>query len=176
MQMRAAALNGSTCCQVLRKMPDLRRAVVPRRDDGGVPILRKRGAAKVDDPDIRVERHAATKRAAALAVELRVRRTVHEQDVLGLQVGVRNAEGVQEVDRGEELPRKALHDVERKGLVAVAAHEVVEARSEARKHDADVAVVVEPVLQVDAAVAALGVVLRQRVKHLELHGSRTVFC
>lgn len=137
-----------------------------RRDDRRVAVLFESSAAKVDHADIGVEGHAAAYLAASVAVEFGVVPRVDQQDVLRLEISVRDAERVQKVDRAQQLPCKVLHNVQGEGAVAVAAHEVKEGGAKLLEHDADVALVVKPVLQVDAAVRVVPVVQRDRVEHL----------
>jgi hypothetical protein len=132
-------------------------------------VFVKRRASKVDDSDFVVQRHSASQLPADIPVELEIIRGVHQQDILRLQVRVHDVQAMEEVDRDQELPGKVLHDIQREGAVTVAAHEVIEGRAKLFKHDADVPMVIKPVLQVDTAALAGGVVLGDGVEHLELH-------
>mmetsp|Transcript_55721 Transcript_55721/g.121331 ORF Transcript_55721/g.121331 Transcript_55721/m.121331 type:complete len:257 (+) Transcript_55721:932-1702(+) len=71
---------------------DFGRAVLPRAYDRGSPVLHPGRASEVD------ERHVLLERDARLRL-----RTVHEEDVFELQVGVRQLQPVQVLDRLEAV-------------------------------------------------------------------------
>ena len=80
---------------------DLGRAVVPRRDDGRVVLVVEGGAAKVDQPDLGVAQEAEV--LLPLGVVHEVVAAVVEEDVLRLEVGVRQPVVVHEADRVAQL-------------------------------------------------------------------------
>ena len=84
-----------------RTQYDFRRAVVPRGDDGGVVLVVEGGAAKVDQSDLGVAEEAEV--LLALGVVDEVVAAVVEEDVLRLEVGVRQPVVVHEADRVAQL-------------------------------------------------------------------------
>ena len=80
---------------------DLGRAVVPRRDDGRVVLVVEGGAAKVDQSDLGVAEEAEV--LLALGVVDEVVAAVVEEDVLRLEVGVRQPVVVHEADGVAQL-------------------------------------------------------------------------
>mmetsp|Transcript_1290 Transcript_1290/g.3744 ORF Transcript_1290/g.3744 Transcript_1290/m.3744 type:complete len:451 (+) Transcript_1290:1127-2479(+) len=153
---------------------DLGSPVVPGRHDLRVVLVVKGRGPKVDQVKVRLLRNSRASPRPAARRNLAVL-VVREQDVLRLQVRVNEADGVQELDGLQHLPRESLDVVQVKRLVPVLPQQVKEAHAKLRKHDADVSPVVEPLLELDAVGAALEValLLPHRVQDRQLNHSRT---
>mmetsp|Transcript_10711 Transcript_10711/g.32735 ORF Transcript_10711/g.32735 Transcript_10711/m.32735 type:complete len:294 (+) Transcript_10711:1041-1922(+) len=152
---------------------DLGRPVVPRGHDLGVMLVLKRRGAKVNEIQVRLLRNALPSPRALGGLHLVVL-VARQQNVLGLQVRVHQPDGVQKRDRLEQLPREGLHVVQVKGPVVILPQQVEEAQAELGEHDADMAPVVEPLLELHAVGAPLEIslLLPHRVEHGELQHPR----
>jgi hypothetical protein len=91
-----------------------------------------------------------------------------QQNVLRLQVGVNQIQVVQEGDACEELACEVPYLTVGEGDEAVAFQEVEDALTQEIHNDADVAAIVETVIEVYAPVTVLLVVGFERGKHPQL--------
>jgi len=145
---------------------DFRRSVVSGGDDGAVVFVVEGGAAEIDQPDFGVAHE--TKVLLLLVVVDLVERAVEEEDVLRLEVRVRQPVVVQELDGEAQLVSHLPHLLDRVGHVVVVLEEVKDGGAEHLEDDAHVAVEVEPVEHLNATMLATRIVLGQLLQNVDL--------
>jgi len=140
--------------------------IMPGRDNRGVMLVVKGGASKVNEPDLRVDN--AVNRGTTPRIKLGSERGIIEENVLWLQVGVRDPVPVQEVYREAEVIGNLADMINGIRLVRVLLQELKHALPKHLKGDAHVPVEVEPVQHGYAEVLAARVILHQFVQHVDL--------
>lgn len=176
---------------VTRKAPaeiedDFRGSIMAGGHNGRVILLVKRGRAKVDKPDFTVPENSSLTSTPRAGVRRGRNCSIvgeglimiaQQEDILGFQVGVDEVEIVEDYrsartqdqyglrrtrNAGKQLSCKTLDMCTRERHETVPFEEIEHALPEEVGHDTDMIPVVEAVSEVDALVAILFVVRRQR--------------
>lgn len=146
------------------------RSVVARRDDARVVLPVERRAPEVDQLDPRVPHPPDS--ALRGGTQLGVPVATDEQDVLRLEVGVRQVIFMQKLDSIAELVGDVAHLLQRIADVPVALQEVEHGLTEDLERQAHVAEIIERVEHFHAQMFAARVLCVQLLQHVDLQLGR----